>query len=153
MSLSEDTVTDIKRELAGLRHSRSAINARIKSLNAVLRQEHRQRSSTPKMPSQKKIDRQNLSPLNKPRRRKTPALSLRRSITSALEKTPGRRSGELVKLLNEAGVTVRGKTPLSKRVYRELGRMKVKGLIRRSANGAYALVGSGIASTGGPVLA
>ena len=64
-------------------------------------------------------------------------------MAGVLESTTGLRAHEITERLKDAGVTVRGKTSLSRRVQHELRRLRQKGLITRDDDGRYQLRADG----------
>ena len=128
MALSATTRRDLERELAHLREMRTALESRIKAIEAVVSVEPASDSAEMMAPVDQKPARAakaKSAPRAHRKRRKSKPLSA--TISDIVHQTPGLQSGEVTRRLMESGFQLRGKTPLRRRVYTELRNLTKRG--------------------------
>ena len=124
MALSAHVTRELRRELASLQASRTAIDERIRALQSVLGGSHALTGSEQLLPVNGDDSRKQQSRPPKP----TP---LRATVLAALQRLSHGKAADIVADLESRGIEVGGSTTLRERVSHELSRLRRKGVVRR----------------------
>jgi hypothetical protein len=137
MALSRNALDELRRELAEVRQRRTILDAHIQGLELVLSAEQNSGRLADSLDSDARSLRFATQPKRSSVTRRREKGSFRKTVLDALQKAPGSKCADLVRLIEDEGFQINGSTSLRNRISHEIYRLRRLGVVRRERGGLY----------------